>query len=53
MKFQRIADAVTVLIADPSVCRLISRKDLAVIEGVLMAVAKWAHDELERRDKAV
>jgi hypothetical protein len=52
MELPHFAAAVTALIEDPELYARLSRQDLVVVEGVLTAIAKLAHEELARRDKA-
>ena len=51
MRIRQFADAMVVLIEDPSICGRLTHKDLAQIEGVLLAMVGWVQTELIKRDK--
>lgn len=51
MRIRQFADAMVVLIEDPSICGRLTHKDLAQIEGVLLAIVGWVQTELVKRDK--
>lgn len=52
MNIQRIAAAVEALSEDETIYTRMSKKDLAIVQAVLIAVASWCHKELQKRDKA-
>lgn len=51
LKVQRFVAAVTAIVADDSAVRRASRRDLAVIEGVLLAILDSVTAELKRRNQ--
>lgn len=51
MKIQKFVTAVTAIVVDDNAVRRASRRDLAVIQGVLMVILDSVAAELKRRDQ--
>lgn len=51
MTSREFAAAVTVLIEDDDAYRRASKKDLVLVESILLVIAERAHAELARRER--
>lgn len=51
MKIQKFVTAVTAIVVDDNAVRRASRRDLAVIQGVLLVILDSVAAELKRRDQ--
>lgn len=51
VKIQKFVAAVTAIVVDDNAVRRASRRDLAVIQGVLLVILDSVADELKRRDQ--